>query len=108
MAAPQSRAIGTGSAIRSSQFMIIPEAHSLGSKLLVGVFSTDQVVHEVLEPLRPRQLLRPHEAQEHDQHADRARAQQAQQLAGTPGRKDVHQQHGDDGPQRRRGGSGTG
>ncbi len=39
-AAPQSFAIGIGSATRSSQFMIMEAVHSLGSSELVGVRST--------------------------------------------------------------------
>ena len=67
---------GHGSATRSSQFMIISAAHSLGSHGLVGVRSTDQIVHQVAEAFRPGELLRPHEAEHQHRHPHAPEAEQ--------------------------------
>ena len=64
--------MGSGSPMRSSQFITMSAAHSLGQERVRRPLQHREVVEQVAEPLRPRQLLRPDEPQQEHHAADRA------------------------------------
>ena len=77
--------------VRPSAAMIDFAAHSLGSQTELGVLQHGDEVYEIAESFRPRQLLRPQHAEQHDQRSRAKEREQREQVARAPRRKHVHQ-----------------